>query len=184
MAHTGLVLFGIGNVTYGGNIVLASEALATEGLEPCSLGAKDGLCIVSSTPCMTGLSCLGLDEAQRLMDWADVTGAMSFEALRGQLDAFDPEILRLKEGGAPVGNVQLVGERLRGLLASSEIVAYSKGVRTQDALSLRSMPQIHGACRNQFDHAARHIETELNSANDNPLLLVTEDGGWRAVSQV
>ncbi|WP_455865168.1 HAL/PAL/TAL family ammonia-lyase [Pantoea agglomerans] len=178
MAHVGLALIGVGNVSYRGQIVPATEALAAEDLPLCRLGAKDGLSLVNGTPCMTGLSCLALEEASRLFAWADVTGAMSFEALRGQLDAFDAEILSLK-GSA---NVQIVGERLRGLLAGSQIIAESKGIRTQDALSLRSMPQIHGASRDQFDYAARQIETELNAATDNPLVLGTAEQ-WRVVSQ-
>lgn len=178
MAHVGLALIGVGNVSYRGQIVPATEALAAEELPLCPLGAKDGLSLVNGTPCMTGLSCLALEEASRLFAWADVTGAMSFEALRGQLDAFDAEILALK-GSA---NVQIVGERLRGLLAGSQIIAESKGIRTQDALSLRSMPQIHGASRDQFDYAARQIETELNAATDNPLVLGTAEQ-WRVVSQ-
>ncbi|MGA7508732.1 MAG: histidine ammonia-lyase [Erwinia billingiae] len=178
MAHVGLALIGVGNVSYRGQILPATEALAAEDLPLCRLGAKDGLSLVNGTPCMTGLSCLALEEASRLFAWADVTGAMSFEALRGQLDAFDAEILSLK-GSA---NVQIVGERLRGLLAGSQIIAESKGIRTQDALSLRSMPQIHGASRDQFDYAARQIETELNAATDNPLVLGTAEQ-WRVVSQ-
>lgn len=178
MAHVGLALIGIGCVSYRGEIVAAAQALAAEGLEPCPLGAKDGLSLVNGTPCMTGLSCLALEEASRLFAWADVTGAMSFEALRGQLDAFDAEILALK-GSV---NVQTVGERLRKLLSGSQIIQASKGIRTQDALSLRSMPQIHGASRDQFDYAARQIETELNAATDNPLVLGTAEK-WRVVSQ-
>ncbi|WP_034913648.1 histidine ammonia-lyase [Erwinia sp. 9145] len=178
MAHIGLALIGIGNVHYRGKVMPAAEALAAEDLAPCALGAKDGLSLVNGTPCMTGLACLALDEAARLLAWADVTGAMSFEALRGQTDAFDAEILALK-GSA---NVQAVGERLRALLDGSEILAGSRGIRTQDALSLRSIPQIHGACRDQFDHAARQIETELNAATDNPLILGTSER-WRVVSQ-
>jgi histidine ammonia-lyase len=178
MAHVGLALIGVGNVSYRGQIVPVTEALVAEDLPLCPLGAKDGLSLVNGTPCMTGLSCLALEEASRLFAWADVTGAMSFEALRGQLDAFDAEILSLK-GSA---NVQIVGERLRGLLAGSQIIAESKGIRTQDALSLRSMPQIHGASRDQFDYAARQIETELNAATDNPLVLGTAEQ-WRVVSQ-
>ena len=178
MAHVGLALIGIGNVSYRGEIVPAIDALAAEKLSVCTLGAKDGLCLVNGTPCMTGLSCLALEEASRLFDWADVTGAISFEALRGQQEAFDAEILALK-GSANVG---LVGERLRQLLSGSQIIAESKGIRTQDALSLRSMPQIHGASRDQFDYAARQIETELNAATDNPLVLGTAEN-WRVVSQ-
>lgn len=178
MAHVGVALLGIGDVSYRGEVVPAFQALPAEGLEPVQLGAKDGLCLVNGTPCMTGLSCLALDDATRLTQWADVIGAMSFEALRGQIDAFDAEIIALK----PHPGMQKVGANLRALLEGSEVIASSKGVRTQDALSIRSMPQIHGACRDQLEHAAKQIETELNSATDNPLVLGTPDD-YRVVSQ-
>lgn len=178
MAHIGISLLGVGDVSYRGQVVPAQQALAAEGLSPVVLGAKDGLCLVNGTPCMTGLSCLALADATHLSQWADVTGAMSFEALRGQLDAFDPEILALK----PHPGMQRVGENLRHLLADSEVIASSKGVRTQDALSLRSIPQVHGAARDQLQHAALQIETELNSVNDNPMVLGTPEA-YRVVSQ-
>ncbi|MNF80106.1 Histidine ammonia-lyase [compost metagenome] len=168
----------MGNVSYRGQIVAAQQALAEEGLQPVKLGAKDGLCLVNGTPCMTGLSCLALADASHLIQWADVVGAMSFEAQRGQIDAFDAEIIALK----PHPGMQLVGNNLRGLLDGSEVIATSKGVRTQDALSIRSIPQVHGAARDQFEHARKQIETELNSATDNPLLLGTPDN-FRVMSQ-
>ncbi len=90
---------------------------------------------------MTGMACLALDDASQLLDWADVTGAMSFEALRGQIVAFDAEILALKASPG----MQQSGARLRQLLADSPLLSASQGIRTQDALSLRSMPQVHGA---------------------------------------
>ncbi|WP_249678282.1 histidine ammonia-lyase [Pseudomonas abieticivorans] len=178
MAHIGISLLGVGPVSYRGEIVPASQALAAEDLEPVHLGAKDGLCLVNGTPCMTGLSCLALDDAYRLSGWADVIGAMSFEALRGQIDAFDPEIIALK----PHPGMQVVGQNLRALLDGSEVIASSRGIRTQDALSIRSIPQVHGAARDQLNHAARQIEIELNSATDNPLLLGTPDD-YRVMSQ-
>lgn len=178
MAHVGVALLGVGEVSYQGRIVSAAEALGAEGLAPVELGAKDGLSLVNGTPCMTGLCCLALEDATRLGHWADVIGAMSFEALRGQTDAFDAEILALK----PHPGAQLVGENLRALLDGSEVLASSRGIRTQDALSMRSMPQIHGACRDQLAHAARQVEIELNSANDNPLVLGTPEH-YRVVSQ-
>ncbi|MGE7992317.1 HAL/PAL/TAL family ammonia-lyase [Pseudomonas sp. NPDC089554] len=178
MAHVGVCLLGVGKVSYRGRIVEASEAMAAEGLAPVALGAKDGLCLVNGTPCMTGLACLALDDATRLLQWADVIGAMSFEAQRGQIDAFDPEIIALK----PHPGMQVVSENLRGLLFGSEVIASSKGIRTQDALSIRSIPQVHGAARDQLAHAVRQIEAELNGANDNPLLLGTPDD-FRVVSQ-
>ncbi|MGZ9708449.1 HAL/PAL/TAL family ammonia-lyase [Pseudomonas sp. GNP013] len=178
MAHVGVALLGIGDVSYRGRIVPAQDALKAEDLQPVMLGAKDGLCLVNGTPCMTGLSCLALADAHHLLQWADVIGAMSFEAQRGQLDAFDEEILALKRHPG----MQRVGSNLRALLAGSEVIAGSRGIRTQDALSLRSIPQIHGASRDQVEHATRQIETELNGATDNPLLLGTPDH-YRVVSQ-
>lgn len=178
MAHIGVSLLGVGKVSYRGRLVEAAEALADAGLAPVQLGAKDGLCLVNGTPCMTGLASLALDDASRLLQWADVIGAMSFEALRGQIAAFDPEIIALK----PHPGMQLVGENLRALLDGSEVIAASKGIRTQDALSIRSIPQVHGAARDQLAHVVRQVEAELNGANDNPLLLGTPDN-FRVVSQ-
>lgn len=178
MAHIGIALLGVGQVSYHGRVVSAEQALAEEGLQPVQLGAKDGLCLVNGTPCMTGLSCLALADASRLLQWADVIGAMSFEAQRGQIDAFDAQIIALK---AHPG-MQVVGSNLRALLDGSEVIAASRGIRTQDALSIRSIPQVHGAARDQLAHAVKQVETELNGATDNPLLLGTPDH-YRVVSQ-
>lgn len=178
MAHIGLALIGVGDVDYQQHTLPAREALARIGLEPYQPGAKEGLSLVNGTPCMTGLACLALGEAAQLLDCADVTGAMSFEALRGQRSAFDAEVLALKASPG----MQISGQRLRQLLQDSPLLAASVGVRTQDAMSLRSMPQVHGASRDQFDHAVRQIETELNACTDNPLVLGTRDN-WRVVSQ-
>ena len=178
MAHISIALLGVGNVSYRGRVVPAHQALAEEGLQAVVLGAKDGLCLVNGTPCMTGLSCLALADAHHLLQWADVIGAMSFEAQRGQIDAFDEEIIALK----PHPGMQHVGINLRALLDGSEVIASSKGIRTQDALSIRSIPQVHGAARDQLEHATRQIETELNGTTDNPLLRGTPDN-YRGVSQ-
>ncbi|CAI1768394.1 Histidine ammonia-lyase [Serratia quinivorans] len=178
MAHVGVALLGLGEVSYRGQLVTAAQALAEEGIVPPQLGAKDGLCLVNGTPCMTGLSCLALADAWRLARWADVLAAMSFEALGGQIAAFDSEILALK----PHPGMQRVGSNLRMLLNGSEMIAASKGIRTQDALSIRSIPQVHGACRDQIAHAERQIEIELNGNSDNPLLLGTPDN-YRVMSQ-
>ncbi|WP_374370996.1 histidine ammonia-lyase [Dongia sp.] len=176
-AHIGLALIGIGDVAVNDVTQPAATALAAAGLEPIALGAKDGLCLVNGTRCLTGLACLALTEAEHLADWADVIGAMSFEALKGQIAAYDADLLALK----PHPGMITVGERLRALLADSEIVAKHQGYRTQDALSIRSIPQIHGATRDQIDHVRRQIEIELTSATDNPLVLGDPDN-YRVIS--
>ncbi|WP_297196101.1 histidine ammonia-lyase [uncultured Pluralibacter sp.] len=178
MAHVGLALMGIGDVSWRGQIVSAARALREEKLNPIAPGAKEGLSLVNGTPCMTGMACLALDDAAALLNWADVTGAMSFEALRGQIAAFDEDILALKASPG----LQHCGRRLRTLLADSPLLAASQGIRTQDALSLRAIPQVHGACRDQYTHAARQVDIELNACTDNPLIIGTAKR-WRVVSQ-
>lgn len=178
MAHIGLALIGHGEVEFRDRRVSASQALDDTGMAPLTLGPKDGLSLVNGTPAMTGIACLALDDAARLAAWADIIGAMSFEALGGQLDAFLPDVIGLKRHGG----VQHVGENLRRILAGSPHLLRCQGQRLQDALSLRSMPQVHGACREQFLHTARQIDAELDSATDNPLVIAGSDG-YRVVSQ-
>ena len=176
-AHIGLALLGIGDVEYAGRRMRASEAIIAAGLQPIDVLPKDGLCLVNGTRCLAGLSCLGVVEAARLADWADIIAALSFEALKGQTDAFDEDVLALK----PHAGVVAVGKRLRSLLKGSEVMAHFRGHRTQDALSLRSIPQVHGATRDQLDHARKQIVIELKSATDNPLVIGTPES-YRVIS--
>jgi histidine ammonia-lyase len=117
------------------------------------------------------LSALALVRVQRLLDWADVVAAMTFENLRGQLTAFDAEGLGLRVSPG----VAEVGKRLRMALHGSAILEHSAGRRTQDPLSLRAIPQVHGAARDLFAHAARAVDDELQSVTDNPVVVGTLD---------
>jgi histidine ammonia-lyase len=92
---------------------------------------------------------------------------MTFENLHGQVSVFEPEGLNLRVSPA----LRRVGERLRAALAGSAILAASAGRRTQDALSLRAMPQVHAAVREQFEHACAATDAELASVTDNPVVL-------------
>ena len=64
-----------------------------------------------------------------------------------------------------------VALRLRTLLAGSPRIEARAGRRTQDALSLRAVPQVHGAARDAFDYAAAVVDRELGSVTDNPAVL-------------
>jgi histidine ammonia-lyase len=134
--------------------------------------------LVNGTPCVTGLAALALKRSEQLLDWADLIGAMSFENLHGQLSSFAPEALRLRRSPALVQ----VGERLRSTLEGSAILAQSAGRRTQDPLSLRAIPQVHGAVRDQLDHAGKATDAELASVTDNPIVLGSPQGP-RALSE-
>ena len=171
MAHIALVLLGEGTVRSHGRRVSGMDALQSMRLAPLVLEAKEGLSLVNGTPCATGLAALALARTHRLLGWADVVSAMTFENLHGQIAVFDADALGLR---VSVG-VRHVGERLRRILSGSAILGQSKGLRTQDPLSLRAVPQVHGAARDLFANAARAVDEELASVTDNPAVTGTAE---------
>ncbi|MGF6647172.1 aromatic amino acid ammonia-lyase [Paraburkholderia sp. GAS82] len=171
MAHIALVCIGEGHAHYRGERLSGREALQRLGLEPLVLDAKEGLSLVNGTPCVTGLAALALARAGRLLDWTDVVAAMSFENLRGQLVAFDAESLALRISPG----LSLVGERMRSALADSGILAAAIGRRTQDPLSMRTIPHVHGAARDVFSSTAEVVNRELASITDNPIVAGTPE---------
>jgi histidine ammonia-lyase len=169
MAHIALVLIGEGHVREAGARLTGSRALQQLGREPLVLEAKEGLSVVNGTPCVTGLAALALARADRLLDWADAISAMTFENLHGQADAFDAESLALRFSPG----LSMVGARLRSFLADSGIIAAWVGKRTQDPLSLRAIPHVHGAARDVFNDTAEVVDRELASVTDNPIVAGT-----------
>jgi histidine ammonia-lyase len=178
MAHIACVLLGRGTACLAGERLDAAVALARVGLTPPILEAKEGLSLVNGTACAAGLTALALARTERLLDWADLIGAMTFENLRGQISAFDAAALSLRTSPG----LAQVGARLRGFLDGSAILAASAGRRTQDPLSLRAIPQVHGAVREQFVHTAAIVDAELESVTDNPAIIGSEEAP-RVVSE-
>jgi histidine ammonia-lyase len=169
MAHIALVLIGEGSAQWRGRQVGGAEALQSVQLAPLVLRAKEGLSLVNGTPCATGLAALALGRTQRLLDWGDAAAAMTFENLHGQVAVFDAEALGLRVSAG----VALVGARMREALNGSAILRQSAGRRTQDALSLRAIPQVHGAARDLFAQVACVVNDELSSVTDNPVVVGT-----------
>ena len=165
-AHIGLALIGHGTTLLQRERLPAAEALARVGLKPLVLEAKEGLCLVNGTPCVTGLASVVLDRVRRLTDWADAVAAMSFETQRCQLSAIHPAAMALRVSPG----LREVAARLNLLLSDSEILARATGRKTQDALSLRAIPQVHGAVRDVWSDVAGVVDRELASVTDNPIV--------------
>jgi histidine ammonia-lyase len=170
-AHLGLVLIGHGHATLNGERLTAAAALARLKLAPLVLEAKEGLSLVNGSPCATGLACLALARARNLLDWADMIAAMSFETQRCQLSAIAPAAMVFR---ASPGLLAVTGA-LNRVLAGSKILAEAAGRKTQDALSLRGIPQVHGAVRDAWDDAETVVNRELSNVTDNPIVAGTPE---------
>lgn len=171
MAHIALVLIGEGQADLEGQRLSGAAALERIGRTPLSLQAKEGLSLVNGAPCAAGLACLAVSRAERLLDWADAIGAMSFEALGRQSSAFDEPVLAARASPGLIS----AGERLRSWLAGSAVLAAVEGQSTQDALSLRAIPHVHGAARDVLAQVMVTLDRELAAATDNPILSGTPE---------
>jgi histidine ammonia-lyase len=175
LSHLALVLVGEGEAEVEGLVMPGGEALRRAGLEPLRLQAKEGLALNNGTQVMTGIGALALLGAERVVETAEVAGAMSLEGLRGTPDAFHEALQRARPHPGQIASAA----RLRALLAASEIrESHRHGdPRVQDAYALRCIPQVHGATRNALAYVRSILETEANSATDNPLIFPDVDGG-------
>jgi histidine ammonia-lyase len=170
LAHCALVLLGEGEVLgERGERQPASQALSAAGIAPLTLTAKEGLALINGTDGSLGMLILAIHDLTGLLKVADVTAAMSVEALLGTDRAFAADLLALR----PQPGQAASAANLTHLLAGSEVVASHRydDPRVQDAYSLRCAPQVAGAARDTVAHCASVADNELRSAIDNPMVL-------------
>ncbi|NTW39037.1 MAG: histidine ammonia-lyase [Cellulomonadaceae bacterium] len=174
LAHCALAAIGEGTVRDAtGALVPAADALAAAGITPLTLVEKEGLALINGTDGMLGMLVLAIADLDALTATADLTAAMTIEALLGSdmVLADDLQVLRPHPGQS------VAAANMRAVLADSGLVAHRTPgafTRVQDAYSLRCAPQVHGAARDTVDHARAVAGRELASAIDNPV--VTSDG--------
>ena len=171
LSHCALVLMGEGHVhSADGGEVESGPVLAAAGIEPVVLEEKEGLALINGTDGMLGMLCLAITDLEQLCDIADVTAAMSVEALLGTDRVFLPE---LHEPLRPHPGQTRSAARMLAVLAGSGIVAshLEEDTKVQDAYSLRCAPQVAGGVRDTITHARLVAERELAAAVDNPVVL-------------
>jgi histidine ammonia-lyase len=160
LAHVALALIGEGE---------CAAAAGAAGITPITLQAKEGLALINGTDGMLGMLVLAIDDLDVLLRTADVTAAMSVEALMGTDRAFAADLMALR----PHAGQTTSAANMRILLEGSAIVASHRtdDPRVQDAYSLRCTPQVHGAARDAAATAIATADIELRSAIDNPTVL-------------
>jgi len=170
LAHVALCLTGEGEARDGADGRRpAAEALAAAGLAPLRLEAKEGVSLVNGTDGMLAMLVLACHDALRLLRTADVTAAMSVEALLGTDRAFAAELQALR----PHPGQARSAANLTRLLAGSAIVASHRhsAHAVQDSYSMRCSPQVAGAARDTLEFAVQVAERELAAVVDNPVVL-------------
>ena len=145
------------------------HALQHAGLTPITLRAKEGLALINGTDGILGMLCLALHDLAALCRLADLTAAMTVEALLGTDRAFAADLQALRP---QLGQAASARNLTRMLHGSAIVASHRVGdSRVQDAYSLRCTPQVHGAALDTLAHARTIAERELDAAIDNPMIL-------------
>lgn len=170
LAHMSLPLVGLGEVEYQGKVISGAEMLEIFGWEPIHLVSKEGLALLNGTQNMSAFAVWSLLQAQKLSDWSDRIAAMSLDAYHGLLSPFTRAVHVVRPHKGQLDTAA----RMMELLEGSEIAATPKDY-VQDPYSFRCIPQVHGAAKDTIAYVKSVIDTEINSATDNPTVCPDED---------
>jgi len=188
LGHMSLALIGEGRVEYRGELMPCRDALEREGFRPVTLSYKEGLALINGTGFMTGVGALAASEAAYLTRVMELCTVFLVEVFGRSLAPFDVRIHRAKNFPGQVQAAENILALARGSKltrdphelveavgrerSGSHVVQSSEDI--QDPYSIRCVPQITGAVRDNLGFIRTVLETELNSTNDNPLI-VAED---------
>lgn len=164
LAQLFLPLAGEGEAEFGGRVLPGPEAMRAAGIALPEFGPKDGLALLNANAESVGLAALALHEMRLALEALTAAGALSLEAYRANLSPIAADLVSLR----PVPSQVSGSNRLRILLAGSDLFEPGAARRVQDPLSFRCLAPVNGAALAAWEAARDLVEIELNGAADSP----------------
>lgn len=171
LSHMVLVMIGEGEAMYKGEILPGRVAMEKAGIPVITLTSKEGLSLINGTQVMTATGCLATWDAIHVLKLADISAALTVEALNGITDAYDPRVHNIRPHQ---GQMDTAKNMLR-ILEDSGLTSRQGELRVQDAYSLRCIPQIHGASKDAIKYVVDKVNIEINAVTDNPLIFPDDE---------
>ncbi len=168
MAPIAAVMTGRGQAIHAGRLLPGGDALAAAGLRPVVLGGKDGLALVNASAVTAAMAALALDDARAVLQAHVAVAAFACDGYAANPRIFDARLAAAR----PARGQQDAAALYRHALEGSSLHAAGSARRVQDALCFRTLAQVTGTALGAVADARDAVETELNSAADNPLVLV------------
>lgn len=170
LAHLALVLLGEGKADLQGRRLSASELLKSLDLHPLNLGAKEGLALLNGTQFSTAYGVWAVEQGRALLQWADVTAALSMDAFLCQPAPLDDRLHQLRRQPGQIA----VAANIRQWLADSPL-GHIRRPAVQDPYAFRCVPQVHGASRDAWGYTRQVIDQEINAVTDNPTIFPEQE---------
>lgn len=164
LSYVAALVIGERDAHYKGEISPSLDILKKTSLEPLNLKPKEGLALMNGTAVMTAMACVAVERAKYLTKLCTRLTSMSVVALNGNHFHFDKKLFEAK----PHPGQMQIARWIRSDLLSEEPPRNSK--RLQDQYSLRCAPHVIGVFLDSLPWIETMVETELNSANDNPII--------------
>lgn len=171
LSHMVLPMLGLGDAFYEGELMSGAEAMKRAGIETIHLEAKEGLGLINGTPALTAAGAFALYDGICLAKLSDVACALTMEANRGIIDAFDERIHTIR---AHAGQLN-TAKNIRALLEGSTYITHQGELKVQEPYSTRCVPQVHGASKDALRFVDEKVAIEINSVTDNPIVLPDGD---------
>lgn len=188
LACIGLVGTGQWRAKFAGEIVSGAEALKKAGIEPMKLSYKEGLALINGTSVMTAVAACLVTESKDLIKAYTLATCMSLEVHKAKIMPFHAAAHRQK----PHKGQGVIADCIYRTLADSEMIVqdaevekWLRGLATdepsgldgqiEDVYSIRATPQVMGPVIDTTLFVQQTVETEINSSNDNPLVVVEEN---------
>lgn len=166
LSHIALALMGEGEVFYKGELRDTQDVLSELNIKGICLEAKEGLALINGTQPMTAQGVMNYIEADHLIESSFWIASLTHQGLNGIIDAYNLNI-HISRG---YKEQIYAAEKMMEYLEGSKLTSRQGEIRVQDAYSLRCIPQVHGASMQTLEYVKDKLETEMNAANDNPLI--------------
>lgn len=181
LAHIALSLIGLGKVSYRGKILSTAQVLKKLNIKPHELKVKEGLALINGTAMMSGIAGMVAFEAEKLLRLNILAGCLALEIVNGFNESFSKKLQEVRPHSGQI----YVAQKMREILKNSRRIVGRQGLHknynsgqtvnkipvfVQEVYSLRCISQILGPFKESLDQTRTQIETEINSATDNPII--------------
>lgn len=160
---------------YAGSTLPVRTVLGKLGISPLEVQGREGLALINGTSFMSSVAGLALYDLTKLFDSMLSVIAMALESMMVIEDGYHPIVHELKGHAGELA----VAKRILAAWSGSRLTRDLHKARTestaeigvQDYYSLRSVAQGFGVFHENLARATQWVESEMNSVNDNPIVV-------------